>query len=165
MIKKMPNISTIEAGQGLGDLKFGLERKDVELILGAPDEIETFSFSEDDEDDMTENWHYDALELSLSFDDSDDWRLGTISITSSQYLLKGFAPIGLSKDELESKLEALGVDDLEYDDWSPEETPVHELMASDSLGINFWFDEDKLSEVQWAPLFLDEETIIWPEIK
>ncbi len=161
----MPNISTIEEGQGLGELKFGLERKQVELILGAPDEKETFSYSEEEEDDMTENWHYDDLELSLSFDEGDDWRLGTISITSSQYLLKGFAPIGLSKEDLETKLEALGIEDLEYEDWSPEESPAHELMASDSLGINFWFDEDKLSEVQWGPLWIDEETILWPEIK
>jgi len=164
MIKKMPNISTIEEGQGLGDLKFGLERKEVELLLGAPNEKESFSFSEE-EDDMTENWHYDALDLSLNFDESDDWRLGTISVTSGQYLIKGFSPIGLSKDELETKLKAQGVDDLEYDDWSPEENPIHELMASESLGINFWFDDDTLSEIQWSPLFLDEDTIIWPKIK
>ncbi len=159
---KIPNIRTIEGGQGLGELKFGFTRKEVESLLGKPDEIESFSFSEEDEEDLTENWHYDSLELSLSFAESDDWRLGTLAITSTQYQMKGFSPIGLSKDELEQKLEELGVDDLEYDDWSPEENPVHELMASDSLGINFWFDDDKLSEVQWAPLFLDEDTLIWP---
>ena len=43
------------------------------------------------------------------------------------------------------------------------ESPTHELISSDQLGINFWFDEDTLSEVQWGPLFVDDETIKWPE--
>lgn len=160
----MPNLSSIEEGQGLGDLKFGLKREDVEALLGAPDEKESFSYSEDEDEDLTENWHYDDLELSISFDEEDDYRLGTISVTSNRYLLKGFSPIGLSKEELQTKLAEHGTDDLEYEDWSSEESPAHELLASDSLGINFWFDENELSEIQWGPLFLDEETIIWPEI-
>ena len=45
------------------------------------------------------------------------------------------------------------------------ESPSHELLASDFLGINFWFDEDQLSEVQWGPLFVDDESIDWPELE
>ena len=43
------------------------------------------------------------------------------------------------------------------------ENPTHELYSSDSLGINFWFDDNKLSEIQVSPLFVDNETIKWPE--
>jgi hypothetical protein len=65
------------------------------------------------------------------------------------------------KNELRSK----GITDLEYEDCSSEESPSHELLSSDSLGMNFWFDEDQLSEIQWGPLFVDDETIDWPELK
>jgi hypothetical protein len=161
MKKSNPNISTIDEGQGLGVLKFGLDRKAVELILGKPDEIENYSY-QSDEEDLTENWHYDELELSLGFDEEEDWRLTTIAITSSNYKFKELDVIGVSKAEFIEKLKDNKINDLEHEDWSTEESPSHELLSSDKLGINFWFDENKLSEVQWGPLFIDDETIDWP---
>ena len=163
MNKDNSNINLIEEGQGIGALKFGLKRNTVELILGMPDEKEKYSYSKDEED-LTESWHYDNLDLSLGFDEEDDWRLVTIAITSTEYNFKGFSPIGLTKDELKNKLDAIGINDLEFEDWSSIESPSHELLSLDSLGINFWFDENRLSEVQWGPLFIDDETINWPEI-
>ena len=158
------NINLIEEGQGLGDLKFGLERNAVELILGKPDEKENYSYTKEKED-LTESWHYDDLDLSLGFDEEEEWRLGTISITSSEYIFKGLSPIGLSKDELKNELKKHGIVDLEFEDWSTIESPSHELLSSDSLGIFFWFDDNRLGEVQWGPQFIDDETIDWPEIK
>ena len=43
------------------------------------------------------------------------------------------------------------------------ESPTHELYSSDCLGINFWFDYNKLTEIQISPLFIDNNTIKWPE--
>jgi len=164
MNKSKSNIDSIEEGEGLGVLKFGLQRSDVELLLGKPDEKKNYSYTKGKQD-LTEYWSYDDLELSLGFDEEDDWRLVTIAITSSCYTLKGLPLIGLSKDELKSQLKRKGIIDLEYEDWSSIEIPSHELLSSDSLGINFWFDGNQLSEVQWGPLFLDDETIDWPELK
>ena len=155
------NISEILEGVGLGEVKFGLERENVEQILGKPEEKENYSHSDGD-DDLAENWHYDELELSLGFDEEDDWRLVTLAVTSQDYKFRDFTPIGLSKKELIEKLNAHKITDLEAEDWASAESPTHELLSSESLGINFWFDEDKLSEVQWSPLFLDDETVNWP---
>jgi len=150
------NISSIEEGLGLGTLKFGLERSAVELMLGKPDEKETYSYNKDGSD-LTESWHYDDLELSLGFDEEDNWRLITIAITSTDYKFRSLSLIGLTKEQLKDELESKGITDLEYEDWSSVESPSHELLASDFLGINFWFDENQLSEVQWGPLFVDDE--------
>ncbi|MFB0960797.1 MAG: hypothetical protein QMB20_06325 [Flavobacteriales bacterium] len=158
------NINLIAEGEGLGELKFGLQREDVELLLGEPDEKESFSYTESEEDE-TESWHFDELELSLGFDKEDDWRLVTIAITSADYKFLDFTPIGLSKEEFKSKLKDKGVDDLGFDDLSSSENPSHELIFSDKLGMNFWFDEDSLSEVQWSPHFIDDDTVKWPELK
>lgn len=158
------NINLIIEGEGLGDLKFGLYKDDVKLILGQPNEIEEYSYSNSDAD-LTESWHYDELDLSIGFDEEDDWRLVTIAISSSNYKFREFSPIGLSKDELTKKFDELNINDLEYEDWSSEESPSHELLTSDLLGINFWFDNNRLSEVQWGPHFIDDENIKWPKIE
>lgn len=159
-----PNIDEIIEGEGLGDLKFGMFKDDVILILGQPNEIEEYSYTSSDHD-LTESWHYDELDLSLGFDEEDDWRLVTIAIGSSNCKFRDFYPIGLSKDELTKKLHELYINDLEFEDWSSEESPSHELLTSDLLGINFWFDDNRLSEVQWGPHFIDDENIKWPKIE
>lgn len=155
-------LSEIIAGTGLGIIKFGMTRDHIQMILGIPTEKDVYSYSGDEEDN-TENWHYDDKEISLGFDEEDDWKLVTLSITSKDYNYSNFTPIGLNKLELTNKLKNLNVDDLEYEDMSTVESPSHELVSSDQLGINFWFDEDTLSEVQWGPLFADSETIKWPD--
>lgn len=160
---KTPNISSIVEGEGLGQLKFGLNRKDVELILGEPNEIEKFPDT-DGNKESTESWHYDDLELSLGFYEEEDWRLVTISITSKDYKFREFTLIGLSKEQLTLKLKEENISDLEFEDWTSAEG-VHELLSSETLEMNFWFEADKLLEVQWGPIFMDDETIEWPESK
>lgn len=160
MINK-PLLRDIQAGKGLGDLKFGMDRDAVKALLGEPDEKEQQSYSEDGSDN-SESWHYDSLELSLSFDEEDDWRLVTIAVTSRSYQLDGLQPIRLTKEQLEEELEAIGVTDFVFEDHSTDESPSHELLASDSLAMNFWFDEDKCSEVQWGPFYNEDDSVIWP---
>lgn len=157
------NIQNIVEGQGLGEVKFGMTRDAVEALLGAPNEKEAFSYTED-EQDMTESWHYDELEFSLGFDAVDDWKLTTISVTGTEFTFHNFKPIGLSSEALIQKLEAEGIDDLVQEDHSSAEHPDHEVVFSESMGINFWFDENELAEVQWVPHFNDDETVQWPAL-
>ena len=159
MNKQLKNII---AGQGLGNLKFGLAREQVKQLLGEPDESETYSYTES-EQDLTESWHYDELELSISFDEDEDWRLVTICISSDFYEFQHFNPVGMNKTELVAQLNKLEIRDLEYEDCSADESPNHELYSSDDLGMNFWIDEGIVTEVQWGPLLIDDENIDWPE--
>lgn len=157
-----PNIKEIKSGYGLGQLKFGMNRDEVLNILGAPTEKEAYSYTEDD-DDQTEHWHYDELELSLGFDEEDNWRLVTLAITSQDYEFNEIKPIGLNKEQLSSHVLMYNISDLEHENMSTIESPTHELMSSESLGMDFWLEDGLISEVQWGPLFIDEETIKWPE--
>ena len=158
-----PNIKEIKSGYGLGEIKFGMSRDEVLNILGAPNEKETFSYSEEDDDDQTENWHYDELELSVGFDQEDDWKLVTLGITSQDYEFNGVKAIGLTKEQLSTEIQALNIDDLEQEDMASAENPTHQLISSESLGINFWTEDGLVSEVQWVPLYIDDENIKWPE--
>ena len=158
----MKNNTSILPGQGLGDIKFGISRDQLKAILGEPNEIERLSHS-DHVPEPTETWHYDELDLSAGFDEAEDWRLISLSITSDNYSLKSKHLIGLKKDELVAALEGLGIDDHEFQDKSNEEDPTSELIFSESLEVSFWMENEVLAEIEWSPLFLDENTISWPE--
>ena len=155
-------LQKIISGVGLGELKFGATREQVKALLGEPDAVEQISNSDSDED-RSESWHFDALELSMSFDEEEDWRLVTLAVTSDFYELEGIKLIGLSRADFITTLEKMDVDDLELEDDDDEEEAVHELYSSDDLGLNFWVEDNKVTEVQLSLLFIDEETIDWPE--
>ncbi len=161
----------IKSGEGLGPIKFGMTREQLEKLIGEPDEIEDYSYSDDDdadEDDevdegATELWHYDDLEMSVSFDEEVDWRLVNIAVSSADYTFKGQKIIGLGREEFIAKLKELGIGNLKMEDCSSEDSPNHKLIASEELGINFWLESDVLAEIQWGPIFIDEDTILWPK--
>ncbi len=155
-------LKEIKAGYGLGMLKFGISRAEVEKLLGKPDEIEEHSYSDTD-DDVTETWHYDELELSLEFDKEEDWKLITMSVSSEFYEFMGKSLISVSEDKLISAFEELKIEDFEEEELSPIENPSQKLISLEDLGINFWFDNDVLLEIQWCVLFIDDDTIDWPK--
>lgn len=151
----------IKLGQGIGDVKFGLETDEVIALLGDPDEVEQDSFSSSDED-VAESWHYDEHEISLSFDEDADWRLVTIAVSSSDFKLNGETIIGKSMVEIKKMIKDQNLGDIEIEDFSDEETPNQKLLSVFKSSINFWFENDILTEVQFGLLWKDEENPIWP---
>jgi len=149
-------------GQGLGPVKFGMTRDQVEALLGAPDEVEENVDIDEDLDEAAEAWHYDELEMSASFDMEDDWRLGMMAISSEDATLNGKALIGLNRNQLLESLQDMGFEDLVFEDWSDEEDEDRHLVQSDASAINFWLEEGILTEIQWGPRYLDDETVGWP---
>ena len=102
-------------GQGLGPVKFGMTRDQVEALLGAPDEVEENVDIDEDLDEAAEAWHYDELEMSASFDMEDDWRLGMMAISSEDATLNGKALIGLNRNQLLESLQDMGFEDLVFE--------------------------------------------------
>ncbi len=151
----------IKVGAGLGDIKFGMSRDEIEAILGVPDAKETTSYSED-ENELSDSWEYHGLRIDLSFEEAEDWRLSIISISSDDYVLDGKQLIGSDMEELMSELTLLDINDVEIEDLSTEDHPDHILVSSEEKGINFWLSENVVEEIQWGPLFADDDTIIWP---
>jgi hypothetical protein len=155
-------LKDIKPGEGLGQIKFGMTRDQVKKILGEPNEKENFSYTDSDED-FTESWHYDELELSAGFDEDVDWKLATLAISSDEYELMGKKLIGMSREELLATLADLDIKDLETEDCSSDESPDSLFISSEEKGITFWLEEGILTEIQWNPFYIDEETILWPE--
>ena len=155
-------LKNIQPGNGLGILKFGISREEAEKLLGKPNEIEEHAYSDGDTA-HSEAWHYDDLELSIEFDEEEDWRLVTISVSSDFYEFKRKKFIGLSESKLISLLKELEIDDYEVEELSPVENPSQKLISIDKFALNFWFENDVLMEIQWYPLYIDDDTIDWPE--
>lgn len=142
----------IVKGIGLGNLKFGIYTTDVEDDLGNPTEKEQ-------NEDGGENWHYDDYDLSISFDE--DSKLVTIAVSDESYLLEGLKLIGKDMEFVEEQIKNLNLGKSYSEDLVDEEGNIS-LIGFEESSMNFWFEDDVLTEIQFWPLFKDEETIIWP---
>lgn len=150
-------------GKGFDEIRFGMTRQEIKKILGEPDEIDEYASSEESEDN-TEAYHYDELELSVSFDEIDDWRLGSIAISDPDSTLDGLKLLGISDEQLLEKVSALDLGEYEREDVSSPESPDHEVISFYNSSINFWLENGAVTEIQYGPIWDDEnEEVIWPE--
>lgn len=150
-------MKAIELGVGIAGIKFGMSKAEVEGILGKPNDVEKELYGEDEEA-MLESWHYDEKDLSVGFDEDEDWKLITVAVSEESYTLKGNQVIGLSLEKMIDTLNSVGIDDLEL-----EEDEEISVLYADNLSMKVWLENKVVTEVQWGPLFKDEDTIAWPK--
>ncbi len=164
----MESNKEIKVGVGLGLIKFGWSKEKLIELLGEPDEKESVGYPvSEDEELFTESWHYDDPEISVSFDEDFDgsWRLGTIAVSSEEFTFNGQTVVGLDKTKFEKMIPAFGLGEFITEDLSTDESPNIKLISFEENSINFWFEADVLTEVQWGPLFdEEEENPIWPDM-
>ncbi len=154
------NLKEIIPGKGLGTLRFGLSRDEVKAMLGAPTDTERYTLSDED-CDTTEAWHYDELQLSLSFDEEYDWKLSSIAVSSEEYTLEGQSLIGRKKGDILQEFEKRQWGEPEEDEEVREDNPDNCLIHIDKGSMSLWFENDELTELQIGPFFKNEE-ILWP---
>lgn len=148
----------IKLGKGVGKLLFGLAREQVLSLLGEPSEKEIF---EDDELGNSEAWHYDELELSLAFDEEDDYKLTSIAASSPDYTFEGIDLLGLSQEEVMQQIELLNLGDIETEELDGDDEN-QQVVTIAEVSLNLWFEDGILTEIQWAPFWDDEEeAYIW----
>lgn len=152
--------SEIIPGTGLPKLIFGTSREEILELLGQPDDVDRYS---DEEDFSSETWHYDDLELSLVVEEVEDWRLTTFTVSSDVFTFEGMKLIGLSKEVLEEKLNALDQGEVVYEDWSDDDQEDFALLSIPDLNLNFWLLEGELTEIQWGVPYDEQDEVIWPE--
>lgn len=154
----------ITLGQGLGDIKFGLNRDDIKAVLGEPSEIE--AMDGDKESGAMEAWHYDEQHLSLSFEEDCNWKLTSITSASPEILFEGIDLIGLSQGEVMEQMEVFNLGEFELEDISNDILPNQSIATNPDFSLNLFFDHDNLTEIQWGP-FWDEESEMpmWPDRK
>lgn len=149
-------------GEGLENVKFGMTKSQVNKILGKPDESEVYHFSEEEED-LTEAWHYDEQGYSVSFDQENDWLLGSIAVSQTPCLLEGMSLMDMDRTALLDGLKALEIVDLEIEEQEDEEDGLKlEVIYSPDENICFFLENAKVTEVKWSPRWADTEMLDWP---
>ena len=150
----------IRIGIGLGNIRFGSSKPAIKKILGEPNEVDTVDVPIDDQEISIEQWHYDDLELSLSFDDYNDELLDTFAVSSPEYTLNGITLIGKSIYEIDNMIEELDLGDCEKENLSDDDENTHVYSFHES-NINLWFEDEELSEIQWGPDADHEQPLIF----
>ena len=148
----------IKIGKGLNSILFGTSRNSLKKLLGEPTEIDSYDAGEDDNEYLTEAWHYDEFEISASFDEEDDWTLTTFSTSDKNATIDGKKVIGLTVEQIKEYIDSIGLEEPEVEEMEDNQTLVSYLKSC----INFWFENGKLSEVQWGVQWKDEDTPKWP---
>lgn len=154
-------LKEIKPGIGLGNLKFGMKRAEVKLMLGESSTIDTYSNSDSDTD-LTESWEYKDLKISLGFFEEEDWKLLMISVFSDFYQLEGKSLIGFNKKIAVAELKKINFGEIYIEDSSETDFDDEEFIEVEEKSMNFWFSNAILDEIQWTPFFTDDDTIKWP---
>ena len=150
-------MKNILLGEGLDTLKFGMTREEVTTLLGEPTEIES-----DSEDNIAfDTYHYDDNELSLIFDSSAEFKLVSIASSADEVLLKERKVIGLSEGDLLTTLDSMDFEDI-TDDYFEGGDEGENMYTSDEFGVNFFIDDNKVTEIIWYPEFTEEGEVVWP---
>lgn len=150
---KLMEMKNINKGVGLGSLKFGIYTTDVEEELGNPSEAEK-------NEDEGENWHFDDYDMSMSFDE--DSRLVTIAVSDESYLLEGVSLIGKDVEFVEEQVKNMNLGKSFHEEVSEGEEGGISVLGFEDSSMNLWFEDGVLTEIQFWPLFKDEDTIVWP---
>lgn len=152
------NKMNIEIGKGLNGIYFGMSIDEVKSKLGEPDEIYDYDY----EGALSTGYEYFLEESEYEFDQEEDNKLYSITISNPSIRLFGKPIIGESIETIQQLLNQNGVDDLEKDD--EEENDTHGVTAfSDKINAIFQFEEDELIFFGFSPLFKDDQ-IDWPQI-
>ena len=150
---KLLQMKNIHKGVGLGNLKFGIYTTDVEEELGNPSEAEK-------NEDEGENWHYDDYDMSMSFDA--DSRLVTIAVSDESYLLEGVSLIGKDLEFVEEQIKGMHLGEYFHEEMSELDDGEISVLGFEDSSMNLWFEDGFLTEIQFWPLFKNEDTIVWP---
>ncbi|MFT4927501.1 MAG: hypothetical protein ACI8WB_003612 [Phenylobacterium sp.] len=153
----------ITPGVGVGQAKFGITETDLINLLGKPDIIELEEYIEGAGDWYRELW-YSHRNITFTFNEEDGYRLSSISITGSGYLLFDRDIFGLPKQFVSHFIAKKTYEIAKNEDWTWDEENSFECLDHDGLGIMFWFKSGNLSIIECRYLYEpDEETVIWPE--
>lgn len=141
-------------GLGLGELRFGASRDEVEAYLGAPEEIDEYELG----DSKTVAWYYRDRGISAHFEEDEEYRLGALQVDNPEVTLSGQRFIGVPEAEMVLFLGAMGAGEVTTD-----ADPDYRSIAADDLWLTFYIEKGCVISVQWGPLIDENDEFIWPK--
>jgi len=146
----------IRLGKGLGKIKFGLTMKEVETLIGEPEEIED---SEEDDEFEHQAWNYWEEGYSLYFDKEDDYRLSCIETANREVQLWGERIFEMSPNQILQLFADNDMNDPEEEEMEGGETRI----SFEKEMIDLYFDDEQLIAVNFGVFIGDDLEVKWPE--
>lgn len=142
-------------GRGFGSLWFGSDRNQAARVFGQPDRIEE---TEDSPGECCIAWHYEALGLSLYFDEDAEYRLGLVDTSALGVSLLGVRPIGLDLAEALEAFKEFGGLSLD-EEFTELGRCAYDLQSE---FVTLWFQDGVCDSIQaFVPIDSDDE-YVWP---
>ena len=157
----LPDYEIVPA-RGIGILLFGITKEELADILGAPDEIEP---TNEIRGVNRENYSYNSINCSFSFDQDHDGKLVEISVENGYFHVENQIRVGVTKNDLLNLGTKFKLGDPFIEDRKNEEFPSRELISYDLLGLHLYLDEGRISVIRIRVLSNIDGSINWPEIE
>ncbi len=143
--------------KGFGDLKFGATQKEVEQVLGPPQETETIDVEGEIHEVIV--WNYWEKGHAVYFEKELNDVCTNFETDNDQAVLFGKKVFSLKEDTITELMKKHGYTDVEVevdDDFEERILYFHEAH------LQFVFEDDNLALVSWAVAMDDEEKVVWP---
>lgn len=144
---------------GVGQIIFGMTRNEVVQILGTPDIKESTSLN----DEKRITFRYESNGIELSFDSEDEYKLISIDIEDSIYLIGDAGSIiGLSLNDILRIFERRGFTIPTIDCISNEYEPNHLMLYYDKESITVSLINYICDSFSIGPFWKNDDEILWP---
>lgn len=107
----------IKPGIGVGEVHYGMTEQEVISKLGRPDRVDESEYVEGIGNINRELW-YSSRNITFTFDEEDDFRLGVITIMGSSYRLFGKELFGLELEKTKKIVTRESGEIPRFEDWS-----------------------------------------------
>lgn len=138
--------------KGIGNIKFGMNRSEVEKIIEKPDR------SIMDPEDVNELiWEYNDLKLRLTFYQNEGGRLGYIRSSNSKLTIADHKIIDKNVDEI------IKLIDPNSESWEKEEYDLFTTYFNDSNWLTLNATYERVSDLELGVPFKNDEEYDWPK--
>lgn len=145
---------TIDPLKGYGNMPFGMTLDDVVKLHGEPDyqeEIESIT----GDGNLCTNFEYDNLDLSIYFEGVASPVISCFSIHNPDSLLYGERVFDLNKKQIIELMKR-----RDYSDYEEEVADGEDCLSYEELMLDFYFEEDKVTEVLIGVVIDEQENTI-----
>ncbi len=153
----MKNNVEIKPLKGFGSIKFGASRKEVEDLLGTPQETETIDV--EDEIHEVEVWNYLEQGHAIYFEKDLDNVCTNFETDNEQSMLFGEKVFELTEEAIVSLMKKNSYETYEVED---DDEMEERIVFFDDAHMQFVFDDKQLILVSWAVATDEQGNIIWP---
>lgn len=143
----------LKIGIGLDNIQLGINEDKLKHLIGEPDKINHSGIEIEDMNIL----YYNSIKTKFKFDVNEHRKLFSIETFNPDVKMFDKKIIGKSKNDIKKLFKDKHVSIAEEEDFVTFET-----LHSEQISASFMFEFDQLISIEIYPLFIDEDTIQWP---